>query len=159
MASYRVRHATVADVGALVGQRVAMFLDMGMPVDVPAIEAAYGKWLRELMADGTYHGWLVETDSGEIVAGGGATIIPWPPGPWSMGDRLAFVYNVYTAPAHRHRGLARRVMRAIHEWCRLTGIPVIGLNASRAGRPLYESLGYAETPSPMMVIALTDVNA
>jgi GNAT superfamily N-acetyltransferase len=67
-----------------------------------------------------------------------------------MSDRLAFVYNVYTEPAHRRRGLARRVMDAMHHWCRDAGIASIALNASEDGRPLYEALGYQVSPAPMM---------
>ena len=51
-----------------------------------------------------------------------------------MGDRIAVVYNVYTEPAHRRQGLARRIMDAIHAWCRDQGIASVALNAS-ARRP------------------------
>lgn len=156
-ATYQVREATSQDVGSLVHHRVAMFMDMGTAFDVAAVESAFRAWVERAMAEGTYRGWLVETERGEVVAGGGASILPWPPGPWSMSDRLAFVYNVYTEPAHRRRGLARLVMRAIQEWCRRQGVTALALNASRAGRPLYETLGYVDTPSPMMVLALTSV--
>ena len=80
------------------------------------------------------------------------TIIPWPPGPRYPGGKLAFVYNVYTEPAHRGRGLARRIMAAIHAFCAETGISSAALNASRIGLPLYESIGYRVTESPMMFI-------
>ena len=48
----------------------------------------------------------------------------------ATGHRLAFVYNVYTEPAHRRRGLARLIMDAIHAWCREEGIGSMALNAS-----------------------------
>ena len=92
--------------------------------------------------------------SATVVAGGGATIVPWPPGPRYLGESLAFVYNVYTEPAHRRRGLARRVMSAIHDWCRENGITSLALNASEDGLPLYTSLGYVVAPRPMMFCAL-----
>jgi GNAT superfamily N-acetyltransferase len=88
------------------------------------------------------------------VAGGGLTMIPWPPGPRYPGTRLAFVYNVYTEPAYRGRGLARRVMDAIHDFCRTEGVGSVALNASQFGRPLYESLGYQVATSPMMFLSL-----
>jgi GNAT superfamily N-acetyltransferase len=93
------------------------------------------------------------------VAGAGITIIPWPPGPRYAGDRLAFVYNVYTEPAHRRRGLARLIMDVIHAWCRDQGIGSMALNASRDGQPLYQSMGYAESSSPMMFLALSGYNS
>ena len=106
------------------------------------------------MPAGTYRAWVIETEPGEVVAGGGITILPWPPGPRYGGGRLAFVYNVYTEPAHRHRGHARMIMHAIHSWCREAGITSLALNASRFAQPLYESMGYFVAPSPMMFLGL-----
>jgi GNAT superfamily N-acetyltransferase len=156
---YRVRPATLADAGVLVRHRIAMFTDMHVPVDVDTLEPAFRSWLAQTMPTGTYRAWLVETADGAIAGGGGITIIPWPPGPQYAGDRLAFVYNVYTEPAHRRRGLARRIMDTIHDWCRGAGIASVALNASRDGQPLYESMGYAESPSPMMFLPIVRYNS
>jgi len=155
-ADYRVRPATLADADVLVRHRVGMFTDMGVAMDAAALEAAFRAWLAELMPAGTYRAWLVETADGTVVGGGGITILPWPPGPHYPGDRLAFVYNVYTDPPHRRRGLARLVMDAIHAFCREAGITSLALNASGDGRPLYTSLGYVESPSPMMFLSIEE---
>jgi len=155
--SYRVREATLDDAAALVRHRIGMFTDMGVTVDAAALTDAFHAWLRDTMPAGTYRAWLVESEDRAIVAGGGITILPWPPGPRYMGNRLAFVYNVYTEPAHRRRGLARLVMDAIHAWCAETGISSMALNASKDGQPLYEAMGYAVTPSPMMFLPIVRV--
>jgi GNAT superfamily N-acetyltransferase len=154
MDGYRVRAATLDDMDALVHHRIGMFMDMGVAMDGAQVDRAFREWLAVALPADVYRGWLVETAAREIVAGGGITVIPWPPGPRYLGDRLAFVYNVYTEPEHRHRGLARRVMDAIHAWCRESGITSIALNASPAGKPLYESMGYRVSPNPMMFFAL-----
>jgi GNAT superfamily N-acetyltransferase len=52
---------------------------------------------------------------------------------------------MYTAPAHRRQGIARRVVETIVEWCRAEGFTAIALHASKAGRPLYESFGFQPT--------------
>jgi GNAT superfamily N-acetyltransferase len=67
------------------------------------------------------------------------------------------VYNVYTEPAHRRRGLARLIMETIQAWCGEHGVSSIALNASRDGQPLYEALGYSESPSPMMFLPIVRV--
>ncbi len=152
--AYRVRQATLADADVLLRHRIGMFTDMGVPLDAPALEAAFRAWLHEMMPGGTYRAWLVEAGDGAVVGGGGISILPWPPGPQYPGDRLAFVYNVYTDPPHRRRGLGRLVMDAIHAWCRDHGVTSMALNASRDGQPLYHSMGYAESPSPMMFLPL-----
>lgn len=151
---YTLRPATLGDADALVHHRLSMFADMGVSYDRPALDAAFRTWLAHTMPAGVYRAWLVETDTGEVAAGGGITVIAWPPGPHYPGDRLAFVYNMYTEPAHRHRGLARRLMDAIHTWCRGNGVTSVALNASRDGQQLYASLGYVESPAPMMFLAL-----
>ena len=149
-----VRPATLDDADALVHHRVAMFQDMGVSVEPSALGAAFRPWLTEMMPAGTYRAWLVETHDGHVVGGGGITVLPWPPGPRYAGDRLAFVYNVYTDAAHRRRGLARLVMDTIHAWCRDAGITSMALNASEDGLSLYESMGYVESPNPMMFLAI-----
>lgn len=157
-ANYHVRPATIGDAGALVRHRIGMFTDMGVPLDVEALGAAFRAWLAEMIPAGTYRAWVVETAEGDIIGGGGITILPWPPGPRDMGDRLAFVYNVYTEPAHRRRGLARLLMDTIHGWCREAGITSVALNASEDGRPLYEAMGYQTAPAPMMFLPIAGYN-
>jgi GNAT superfamily N-acetyltransferase len=154
MTEYRIRPATLGDVDTLVHHRLAMFTEMGTHVDVASVATAFGEWVTRLLPAGTYRGWVIEAPDATVVAGGGLTIIPWPPGPWYMGGRIAFVYNVYTEPAHRRRGLARMIMDAIHDWCRDEGISVVALNASGEGLPLYESMGYQQMPSPMMICGI-----
>jgi GNAT superfamily N-acetyltransferase len=154
---YRVRLATLADADVLVRHRIAMFTDMGVPLDARMLDEAFRAWLADVMPRRSYRAWLVEAEDGTVACGGGITIIPWPPGPRYAGDRLAFVYNVYTEPPHRRRGLARLVMDTIHAWCRDEGIGSVALNASRDGKPLYESMGYAESTSPMMFLPIVRV--
>jgi GNAT superfamily N-acetyltransferase len=154
LSSYHLRDATLADADALVRHRIAMFTDMGIAVDAPALDREFRRWLAAMMPAKTYRAWLVEDAAGTIVAGGGLSVLPWPPGPRYMGTRIGIVYNVYTEPDHRRRGLARLVMETIHTSCRDDGITSVALNASADGRPLYESMGYALPPNPMMFLGL-----
>ena len=85
------------------------------------------------------------TVTGEVAAGSGLIGIPWPPGPMSLDPRGGFIFNVYTQPAHRKQGLARRLMDAIHDWCRAEGLERVVLNASTFGKPLYDAMGYVVT--------------
>jgi len=156
-AEYRVRLATLADAAVLSRHRIGMFTDMGVALDASHIDREFRAWLATTMPAGSYRAWLAETADGEIAGGGGITIIPWPPGPSYPGDRLAFVYNVYTEPPHRRRGLARLIMETIHGWCGDEGITSVALNASRDGQPLYEARGYKVSPNPMMFLPIVRV--
>lgn len=161
MRSYTLRRAGIGDIDVLLRHRVRMFQDMGRvspDADLTSFESEYREWLLKLLPTESYVSWVceVEVDGARpaVVAGGGATIIAWPPGPFYRGSQLAFVYNVYTEPEHRGQGLARRIMDAVHDFCRSRGIESAALNASQFGQPLYESMGYQVTPSPMMFLSL-----
>ena len=124
---------------------------MGTTFDVPLIDGMFRAWLREMMPPGEYRAWLCETVAGEIAAGAGITLLKWPPGPSPLrGERIAFVYNVYTERAHRKRGLARRLMETIHAWCVDHEVAAVALNAAPAAQHLYRTLGYVDAPGPMM---------
>lgn len=142
---YHIRKATPADTNAILHHRVAMFTEMKVDVDAAALERAFVPWLRDAMTSGLYHGWCAETASAEIIGGAGVTVLPWPPAPPILASRIAYVYNVYTEPRHRRRGIALRLMETIHAWAREQGIRRIALHASDEGRPLYESMEYRAT--------------
>ena len=151
MPAYSVREATLDDLDTLVRHRIGMFTSMGMTFDHDLLDRATRDWLGRAMPAGEYVAWVCESAGGEIVAGAGVSLFKWPPGPLApVGDYMAFVYNVYTEPAHRKNGLARRIMETIHAWCAGRGIPALALNAAADARHLYDSMGYFEAPSPMM---------
>ena len=151
---YSIRPATIADIPHIVVHREQMFRDMGIPAEFEDMAAATESWLRHAIPGKTYLGWVAVTPNGEVAAGGGMLVIPWPPGPMTMDPRCGFVFNVYTAPSHRHQGLGRKLMDAMHDWCRAEGIERVVLNASTFGRPLYESMGYVVADEPMMRLRL-----
>ncbi len=154
--SYSIRPATVADIPHIVQHREAMFRDMGIPAAFADMAAAMELWLGHAIPSKTYQGWVAATEGGEVAAGGGLVVIPWPPGPMSLDPRCGFIFNVYTQPAHRKQGLARRLMDAIHDCCRAEGIERVVLNASAFGKPLYDAMGYVVTNEPMMRLRLAD---
>ena len=54
----------------------------------------------------------------------------------------AFLMNIYTAPAHRRRGVARRIVAKLIEDAKARGIRSVLLEATEMGRPLYEKFGF-----------------
>jgi len=152
--TYTIRAATIADIPHIVEHRGAMFREMGIPAEFEKMGVATELWLRHAIPSKIYRGWTAVTDNGDVAAGGGLIVIPWPPGPMSLDPRCGFVFNVYTAPAHRKQGLARRLMDAMHEHCRAEGIERVVLNASTFGKPLYDSMGYVVADEPMMRLRL-----
>jgi GNAT superfamily N-acetyltransferase len=151
---YTIRPATLSDIPHIVEHRSGMFRDMGIPAEFEDMNAASELWLRHAIPAKTYLGWVAQTTKGAVVGGSGLLIIPWPPGPISMDPRCGFIFNVYTQPAHRKHGLARRLMEAMHDYCRAEGLERVVLNASVYGKPLYDAMGYVESDEPMMRMKL-----
>jgi GNAT superfamily N-acetyltransferase len=141
-----IRPAVPADAEMIARQRRLMFAEMGRgaAAQLEAMEGRSVPFLRATIADGSYRGWLVEAD-GRVVAGGGMVIVPFPPGPLDPNPRRAWILNMYTDLEYRRRGLARRLMELMIEWCRKEGFASVSLHASDAGRPLYELLGFVPT--------------
>jgi GNAT superfamily N-acetyltransferase len=119
------------------GYRDEAQLDAMQGVSAPFFEAG--------LRDGTYRGFFATDETGRIVAGGGVVLLAYQPHPLDPRPRRAFVVNLYTEPEHRRRGLARRLMEAMIEWCRGEGYATLSLHASDEGRALYESLGFVPT--------------
>jgi len=150
---YTIRAASVADIPHVVHHRERMFREMRTVCDYAAMADACTRWYIEALPAGTYRGWMAETD-GRVIGGGGLIVTPWSPGPSRFDPRMAWVYNVFVEPAHRGRGVARRLMEAMHAWCREHRIERLALNATEAGARVYRTQGYTVVPDPMMRLDL-----
>lgn len=154
MTTYTIRPATSLDLDTVLRHRRRMFEDMGHtdPAALEAMLASARALLRRGLADGTYRGWFAETAGDGIVAGGGVIILEFQAHPLDPRPQRAWVVNMFTEPTHRRRGLARRLMDTMLEWCRAEGMHQLYLHASDHGRPLYESLGFTATNEMRIVL-------
>jgi len=144
---YSIREATSADSETIVRHRRAMFFDMGFqdPALLEEMTKSFRGWLTEKMARQEYRSWFAVTGDGSIAAGAGVWLMNWPPGLHTSEPWRGNILNVYTEPAHRRRGLARRLVSIARDWCGDQGIHVVILHSSDQGRPLYEALGFQPT--------------
>jgi GNAT superfamily N-acetyltransferase len=160
---HEIRLATVADVAIIARQRARMFEEMELlpPDQVPIMIERTVRYLERAIPDGEYTGWLaVASDDPASVAGGAGLqrrlVLPFPHadtnGPSVGAGHEAIVINVYTEPAFRRLGLARRLMDALVAWSREVGIERIALHASADGRSLYESMGFVDSNEMRLVL-------
>jgi GNAT superfamily N-acetyltransferase len=144
---YRIRSATPEDLAVILHHRRRMFEDMGLgdPKALDDMLSTSTPLLRRGLSDGTYRGWLVEGEGGEVVAGGGVILLEFHSHPRDPRAQRAWIVNMFTEAEHRRHGLARRLMETMLEWCRAEGMRFVYLHASDEGRPLYENLGFVPT--------------
>jgi GNAT superfamily N-acetyltransferase len=153
LAQETIRQATVDDAAIIARHRVAMFREMGqVPTDelatrlLEASTAALGPLLRER----SYIGWLAIAENDRVIAGAGAHVHSQLPRISHDGIAVTtapvpLVVNVYTEPDYRGMGIARALMDTLLRWAKAQGCDRVVLHASDAGRPLYQSLGFAPT--------------
>ena len=146
MHEFAIRPGTLDDIDILVRHRVGMFRDMGIPEEqLAAVDGPARAYFQQAVPAGKYRAFLAVGRDGRVVAGGGIVILHWPAHPSDPLDSKAMILNMYTEREFRRRGLARRLMQAMIDWCREQGYKTVSLHASDFGRPLYESLGFKPT--------------
>lgn len=102
-------------------------------------------FLAEAIPRGEYRGWMVTTPEGEVIAGGGLSVIHLPGKPFNPKGLSTYLMSLYVEPSYRRQGIARRLVERMVEWSRSQGITEVKLHASDQGRALYESMGFRST--------------
>jgi GNAT superfamily N-acetyltransferase len=150
-----IRAVTPADVEEILVHRRRMFEDMGHrdAAVLDRIVRSSRPVLKEFLTDGSYVGWFAITRDGRIAAGVGLLISPSLSGPLApqRAERV-YLWNVYTYPEFRRRGLARLLTQRAIDYCRQHGHKILWLHASEFGRPLYESLGFESTNEMKLIV-------
>jgi GNAT superfamily N-acetyltransferase len=142
-----IRRANATDVPAVLELRLAFDAELAgqlPPERARAHVASAREYLETHLADGRFLAWVAEVPDGTLVAMAGMVVIDRPPHPRSRRPGEGVVYNVYTAPAWRGRGIARHLMEAVIESARTLRLRRVLLRTSDAGRPLYDSLGFVD---------------
>ena len=126
--------------------RETMFLEAeGDPSTLRVMTEHFRPWLRQRLQDGRYYGFAL-MDTEQPVAAIGLMSIDWPPHPSHPTlDQRGYVLNVFVEPAYRRRGLASALMKLAEAEFAQRGMSFAVLHATKAGKPVYEGLGWAGT--------------
>ena len=142
----QVRPVGPGDLETICRHRHEMFKASGRTDEMVApMTEQFGPWLKPRLEDGRYFGWFVVAQK-RVVAGVGMMVIDWPPHPsHPTQSERGYILNMYVEPEHRRQGLGDRLMALCHAEGTRRGLRYMVLHATRQGRPLYESLGWAST--------------
>jgi ribosomal protein S18 acetylase RimI-like enzyme len=149
------RTAVAEDARLIAAHRRAMFAAMHAADKsaLDAIERVSTPWTERAIREDRYFGWITR-DGEEVVASAGMLILDMPPQPLDPeGTLRGYLLNVFVEPAYRKRGLARELVQLCLDEARRRKIRIVTLHASDAGRPLYESLGFAITGEMRLVLS------
>ncbi len=140
MQNFTIRPATVKDIPLLIAARKQQLIDEGIAPTVD-IDVACADFFERKLDDSTLYE-LLAFDGDTLVATAAVCFYDFPPTYTNATGRVAYMTNMYTAPAYRGQGLASRLLEQLErESCR-RGVHVIRLRASIHGRPVYAKCGY-----------------
>jgi ribosomal protein S18 acetylase RimI-like enzyme len=66
--------------------------------------------------------------------------------------KRAHLMNVYTNPSYRRQGIARKMVNMLIDDAWSKGATEISLDATKLGRPLYESMGFIDSNECMVLV-------
>ena len=107
-------------------------------------------YYKKSLADGTHTAYLIY--DGDIVAGaGGISYYRVMPTYHNVSGNKAYIMNMYTHPDYRRKGIACHVLQLLTEEAKEKGVSHITLEATKAGRYLYEKFGFVRMEDEMIL--------
>ena len=141
---FNIRYATVKDTELLAHHRLSMWHDIhpefGVPL--PGTEERTRKWIKEKLVEGKLIGLIATAPGGDVAGSGCIWIREQPPLPMTPFLEAPHLMSLFTEVGFRRRGVGRLIAETAIAWCRSHGYDRVNLDASDAGKPLYESLGF-----------------
>ncbi len=143
----RIRRARPRDLNALVHQRRAMWIDVGIRDKErhDVADVVYRKWARARLRNQTLIAWVAETSDSKIVGGGCLWLHPVQPSPKRTETLQPYLLSMYTEPPFRRKGVASLIVGKAIAWSRKQGYNRMVLHASDTGRKVYQQLGFKRT--------------
>ncbi len=150
---FTLRPSTLSDLELHVQHRVVMFADMdyGDEAGRERMATTFRDRLRTWLSTGEVCGVLAESDD-QVVAGALLQFKEALPNPLSTQAVRGYLFNVFTDPTYRGRGLARTMTTALVEVAKAHGIGMVELHASKHAEALYRSMGFEPTPEFRLIL-------
>jgi GNAT superfamily N-acetyltransferase len=139
-----IRRGTLEDAPVLIDLRLAFYQELETIQNEETwqhYKQAVRRYFLEKLATGELHTWVADA-AGEIVATGALLLEPKPPTQKNMTGLEAFVFNMYTLPAWRGKGLASRILDEMIGFAKEHEAGRVWLYASEQGEPVYARAGF-----------------
>ena len=117
-------------------------------VDMSEVAAQSEAYYREALANGSHTG-ILAFDGDRFAGAGGVSYYRVMPTFHNPSGRCAYIMNMYVRPDYRRRGIATAILDLLVTEAREKGAGRIALEATEAGRPLYEKYGFVPALSEM----------
>ncbi len=151
---FEYKKATLQDIDELVHTRITVLRaanKLSDDVDMSNVEQESYEYYKRALVSGEHVAYLVH-DEETFVGAGGVSFYQVMPTYHNPSDRKAYIMNMYTAPEYRRKGIAYHMLDLLVKEAKEQGISQISLEATVAGRPLYEKYGFIKMNDEMELI-------
>ena len=120
-------------------------------VDLSRTELESRRYYETCFPEDSHAAWLV-FDGEEVVGTGAVSFYQVMPTYHNPSGKKAYIMNMYTHPDYRRRGIAYRVLELLTAEAEMRQIDAVMLEATAAGRPLYEAFGFTAMRDEMELL-------
>ena len=148
------RKAAAEDIDLLVRTRIEVLRaanGLADSADMSEVEKQSRAYYEKALADGTHTALLV-SDHGQFIGAGGISYYRVMPTYHNPTGRKGYIMNMYTRPEYRRKGIAFHTLDLLIQDAREKGLASVSLEATEAGRPLYEKYGFSSMKDEMELI-------
>lgn len=148
------KRATIEDIDMLTKTRIRVLSaanSLSDDIDMNEVEKQSYDYYGRTLCDDTHIAYLV-FDEKRFVGSGGVSFFQVMPTYHNVSGKKAYIMNIYTEPAYRRRGIAYKILDLLVSDVRSKGITSISLEATEAGRPLYEKYGFVKVDDEMELL-------
>lgn len=148
----KVERAGIADLEFLMAWRERVLrsvFELSEDADIALLMQRNRSYYEKSLADGTQRACFAFMDS-QRVGCGGMCLHSEIPSPDNPSGACAYLMNIYTTPDARGQGVALTVVNWLVNQAQASGAEKIYLEATPAGRRVYEKAGFANMPHMMI---------
>ena len=146
-----IREITPADVETIARMRVQM-LDEVTDEPLPwQLEGSVRRFVWKRMQDRTCLGVVAEED-GKVIADAVIYLFETMPDEVNVRGLTAMLYNVYTLPEYRGRGIMAQMLPEVIRLAREAGAVELKMTAEKKAIPLYERMGFHVNDDAMKMV-------
>ena len=147
----KYKRATLEDIDILTKTRIEVLRaanKLSADTDMSEVERRSYNYYQKALCDGSHIAYLV-FDGNRFVGAGGVSFFQVMPTYHNPNGNKAYIMNMYTRPGYRRRGIASLMLECLMKEIRSRGITKVTLEATDAGRPLYEKYGFISMKDEM----------
>ena len=146
-----IREITPADVETIARMRVQM-LDEVTDEPLPwQLEGSVRRFVWKHMQDNTCLG-VVAEDEGKVIADAVIYLFETMPDEVNVRGLTAMLYNVYTLPEYRGRGIMAQMLPEVIRLAKEAGAVELKMTAEKKAIPLYERMGFHINDDAMKMV-------